>query len=570
MVLILLIPAGVVVSHVLKPLLERGFFYDPGIAFTRKQYIMTQFSVLLTYLRLFFWPAKQNIDWDYPLASHFFALKTFAAFLLLLVLIALAVLAYRRFRLVSLGIVGFFITLAPTSSVIPFHDVIFEHRMYLAVAFLAMGCVQVLLWSLARVKEISPATQGIAFAAAIAAVTVGLTSITHGRNEVWASSLSLWEDAVQKSPNKARPHNNYGRALYILNMSMTESAKREFEIANQLMPHWEVPWHNLAIAYFEEGDYQRAIASDLEAIKRKANYKPSLYQLGCSYRELEQWDDARIYLERLVKLNPGYRYLAAYADLFEVYQKLGLHDKAMDLADVMSNLPDGVPLVDFYRGMAFYRLDDLKRAKFYFTREIEKKSGRTPSLLMLGQINYLEGENEQAAEMFRKVFEESPSSPEAHYNIAVILAKDGRWQEALQHLEHARAVDPFSLDISLQTIKCYSYLDYSTERLMLVRKMLGVKPDSQEFSFLQANMEQSLDRTMLGYAERFLDGNPSPGSAKSLALIATLREEYGKAIKWYERYLENLEDHKEKQRITKEVLRLKSIIRGKGPLRTPA
>jgi len=570
MVLILLIPAGVVVSHVLKPLLERGFFYDPGIAFTRKQYIMTQFSVLLTYLRLYFWPANQNIDWDYPLASHFFALKTFAAFLLLFALIVLAVLAYRRFRLVSLGIVGFFITLAPTSSIIPLHDVVFEHRMYLAVAFLAMGCVQVLLWSLARIREISPATQGIAFVTAIAAVTVGLTSITHARNEVWTSSLSLWKDAVQKSPNKARPHNNYGRALYMLNMRMTEAAKREFEIANQLMPHWEVPWHNLAIAYFEEGDYQRAIASDLEAIKRKANYKPSLYQLGSSYRELEQWNDARIYLERLVKLNPGYRYFAAYVDLLEVYKELGLHDKAAGLADVLAKLPDGLPLVDFYRGMACYKLADFNRAKFYFTREAERKSRRTLSLLMLGQIHYLEEENERAAEIFRKVLEENPSSPEAHYNIAVILEKDERWQEALQHLKHAKAVDPFSLDISLHLIKCYGYLGYSTERLMLVRKMLGIKPDSEEFSFLQANTQQNLDRTMLGYADKFLNGNPSPGSARSLALIATLREEYGKAIKWYERYVENLDDHKEKERITKEVLRLKSILQGKGPLRTPA
>jgi tetratricopeptide (TPR) repeat protein len=570
MILILLIPAGVVVSHVLKPLIEKGFFYDPGITFTRKQYILTQFSVLLTYLRLYFWPANQNLDWDYPLASQFFAPKTITSFLILLVLVVLAVLAYKRFRLVSLGIVGFFITLAPTSSIIPLNDVIFEHRMYLAVAFLAMGCVQILLWSLARVGETSPATQGMAFTAVIVAATVGLTTITHRRNQVWVSDLSLWKDAVQKSPNKARPHNNYGRALYMLGMSMTEAAKKEFEVANKISPEWEVPWHNLALAYFAEGDYQRAVEFDLESIKRKANYKPSLYQLGRSYKQLEQWDDARSYLERLVKLNPGYRYLPAYVDLLQIYQKLDLHDKAMGLAEVMTKLPDGVPLVDYYRGMAFYRLADFNKAKSYFIRDTKRKSGRTPSLLMLGQINYLEEENEQAAEMFRKVLEENPSSPAAHYNIAVILAKDERWQEALQHLEHAKAVDPFSLDISFQLIKCYGHLGSSAKRLELVARMLSVEPDSKEFSFLQANMEESLDKTMLSYAEKFLGGDPSPRTARVQAAIATLRGDYPDAIKWYERYLQNLEDEKEKQRITKEVLRLKSILQCKGPLRTPA
>ena len=569
-VLILFIPAGVVVSHVVRPLLARGFFYDPGIAFTRKQYILTQFSVLLTYLRLYFWPANQNIDWDYPLTSHFFTLETTASFLLLLVLILLAVLAYRRFRLVSLGIVGFFITLAPTSSVIPLHDVIFEHRMYLAVAFLAMGCVQIILWSLARVGETSRAVQAIASTAVIAAVMVGLTSTTHERNEVWASGLSLWKDTVQKSPNKARPHNNYGRELYMLGMNMTEAARREFEIANQLMPQWEVPWHNLALAYFEEGDYQRTIASELEAIKRKPNYKPSLYKLGCSYKELEQWEEARIYLERLVKLKPGYRYLAAYVDLLQVYQELGLNDKATTLAGVVTKLPEGLPLVNFYRGMTFYRLDDFNRAKAYFSAETEEKSGRTPSLLMLGQINYLEEDYEHAAAMFRKVLEEIPSSPEAHYDMAVILMKEERWQEALQHLEHAKEVDPFSLDIPLQTIRCYGYLGYSTERINLVGKLFGVKAGSEESSFLQANREHNLDRILQGYADKFLGGTLSPGAERVMALIATLQEEYGEALEWYERYAKNLEDLKEKQRITKEVLRLRSILQDKGPLRTPA
>jgi tetratricopeptide (TPR) repeat protein len=375
---------------------------------------------------------------------------------------------------------------------------------------------------------------------------------------------------VQKSPNKARPHNNYGRALYMLGMSMTEAAKREFEVANKISPEWEVPWHNLALASFEEGDYQRAIEFDLEAIKRKANYKPSLYQIGRSYKELEQWNYAQSYLEQLVKLHPGYRYFAAYVDLIQIYQKLDLHDKARELAQVMTKLPDRLPLVNFYRGMAFYRLVDFSRAKSNFTREIERKSGRTPSLLMLGQIYYLEGDYERAVETFREVFEENPSSPEAHYNIGVILAKDERWQEALQHLEHAKAVDPFSLDITFHLIKCYGHLGYSAKQLELIGRMLGVEPNSEEFSFLQANMKQSLDRTMLSYAEKFLGGNPSSGSARIQAAIATLREDYPDAIKWYEYYAESLTDQKEIQRIKREVLRLKSILQGNGPLRTPA
>jgi tetratricopeptide (TPR) repeat protein len=442
--------------------------------------------------------------------------------------------------------------------------------MYLAVAFLTMGFVQLLIWGLEKIREISLRGHFTALATTMVVLLLTLTSITHARNGVWMSSLSLWKDAVEKSPNKARPHNNYGSALYRLGMSMTEAAKREFELANKISPEWEVPWHNLALAYFEEGDFQRAIELDLQAIKIRNNFKPALYQLGRTYKELEQWEEARVYFERLIKLNRGFSYLSSYVQLSDIYKKMGLRGKALKLAEKMTQLPDGFPLVDFYRGMAFYELNNFSRAKFYFTREKERKLARTPSLLMLGQIHYLEDDNEQAAEMFGKILEENLSSPEANYNLAIILQKDMRFQEALVHLERARAVDPFALDISLQLIKCYGHLGYSEKQLALLGKVLGVRPGSKEFAFLQANIEQGLDRTLQDYAKKFLGGNPSPGSARALAVIATLRENCRDAIKWYERYAASIKDPKERERIRREVLRLNSIRQGKEPLRTPA
>jgi hypothetical protein len=41
----------------------------------------------------------------------------------------------------------------------------------------------------------------------------GLGTVT--RNVDWKDEVSLWKDTVKKSPNKARPHNNFGLALKI-------------------------------------------------------------------------------------------------------------------------------------------------------------------------------------------------------------------------------------------------------------------------------------------------------------------------------------------------------------------
>jgi tetratricopeptide (TPR) repeat protein len=565
-----LIPVGIIVAYKFGSLVQRDFYYDPGIDFTRKQYILTQFSVLVTYLRLFFWPAGQNLDWDYPLASAFFNVRTVASLSLLLALACLALVSYRKSRFLSLGIVAFFVTLAPTSSIIPIKDLIYEHRMYLAVAFLAMGFVHVSMQTLEKIESIPSRGHQVVLVLVIGTLLSLLTGLTYARNQVWMNELSLWRDAVQKSPNKARPHVNYGRALYASGFVELGKIKAEFETANRLCPRCPTPYHNLAFVYWKEGDYQRAIASSLEAIKLKSNYDDALYHLSRMYRELNEWDDARAYLERLISMSPGSKYLRAYSDLVDVYLEMGLENKAISLAQTMTKMEDGVPRLDYYRGIIFYKLQDLEQAKLYFIKAIEHKSKRTSSYLMLGQIHYLQEEYEQAEEAFRKVLEEYPWSAAAHYNLAILLEKSNRSQEAIKHLKHARAVDPFAFGPSFHLIKLYGNLGFSGKRTDLLSKLLGLRPDSKEFSFLKVNQDEDFNQTLSIYAERFLSGNPSPGSVRTRAIIATLREDYPEAIRLYEKHLGSLTDKKEKQKITQEVLRLEGVLQGKEPLITPA
>jgi tetratricopeptide (TPR) repeat protein len=569
--LFILLPAAVILGLKLKPLIRTDFFWDPGpgMGFTRKQYLLTQFCVLLTYLRLFFWPAGQNIDWDYPLATDFFAFKPFSSFLFLLTLLALAFFAYRRLRLLSVGIVAFFITLAPTSSIIPLRDVIFEHRMYLAVAFLAMGCVQVFSYGLKRIREISPRAQAFVATCSIIVLLSLLSGLTLARNQVWLSELSLWADAVHKSPNKARVRNNYGRGLYALKNTVTEEAKREFETAIRLSPNWAVPYHNLALCYFQEGDYRQAIVLDLEALSRLPKYKEVLYQLGRSYRKLNQWNEARLYLERLTGLSPGSEYIKAYIDLLDVYLEMGLRDRALHLATEMVQMPDGMMPLDYYRGLAFYKLNDQSKAKFHFVKQTEQETARLSSYLMLGQIHYQAEDYEKAETAFRQALQEQKWSVEAHYNLAILLERSGRFQEAGEHLEKVLEVAPFSIDASVRLVILYDRLENSAKQTERLRKLLRLHPSSMEYAFLKASQKQDLRQTLYAYEEKFLSSNPSVlSSLREIAIIASLREDYQQAIEQYKMHLQTITRKSEKRRITNEIRRLEGVLQGKEPLRT--
>jgi tetratricopeptide (TPR) repeat protein len=389
------------------------------------------------------------------------------------------------------------------------------------------------------------------------------------------SRISLWKDAVGKSPNKARPHNNYGRALYLLGGRATPQARKEFEIANRLDPTWAIPWHNLAVISFEDGDYKQAIDLDLKALEIKPNYLEAVYQLAKSYRELGQLQGAQKYLRQLIKDSPPQGgLLPAYLDLIELNLKMGERPRALERARELTQLSDALPAVDYYRGLAWYRLEDLSQAEFYLSRQTGQKNKIIPSLLILGEIYYQREEFDKAEAVLRRVLAEQPWSPTAHYNLSVILERGSRLAKARKHLETVVEIQPFSLASRIRLVQLYDHLGEQGLRSEAIRQLLGLRFDSIEFSFLKSNEDRPLNITLHSYEERFLtenSGNSPHRFEKTRAVIATLRGELAGAINWYEKYLLKLDDSKEAKNIEKEIQRLETILRGgREPLEIPA
>ncbi len=104
---------------------------------TSFQYFLTQLHVIPYYIRLLFIPANLNLDYDWPITRNI-DLPTVFFFVLLISLIIAAIILFRKVRLISFGIIWFFVTLSVTSSFIVIYDVIFEHRLYLPSIGFAM------------------------------------------------------------------------------------------------------------------------------------------------------------------------------------------------------------------------------------------------------------------------------------------------------------------------------------------------------------------------------------------------------------------------------------------------
>ena len=334
------------------PLQERSDI----LGVTTGDYLLTQFRVLATYMRLLVAPLKQNLDYDYPLSATLWHASTLGALCLHLLLVGLAAVLLRRRPAVAFCILWFFLALSMECGIIRFRDVIFEYRLYLAVAAYAF-LLSMLLHNVLRHRP-----RAAAVLLAVAVLAYG--GMTYLRNIDWRSELSLWDDTVRKSPNKARPHAwrgyafmeagvydraladfnrslaiypayasaRQGRALALLSMRRYEDAtadldrllaarpdsavgwnaratarramKRypgalsDLDRAAALAPEWAIPHYNRGAMYAETGDDRRAVASFTRAIRRNPAYAAAFLARGTLYlrsgeRERGQQDMAR-------------------------------------------------------------------------------------------------------------------------------------------------------------------------------------------------------------------------------------------------------------------------------------
>ena len=202
-------------------------------------------------LFLFFCPWKQSFDHDLPI-FHSAAQWPLPLDLLLLGGLATgALLLIRQLSLISFGIGWFFMQLLPTS-LIPRNDLLSERNLYLAsiglflvIAVLGSHLAQRLTKLLQHPRLVHIGVGSLALV-----VVLALCIMTFQRNALYRDSVLLWSDTVDKSPLKARPHNNLGHAYAMLDN--WDLAIEEFRTAARLDPDYALAQKNLRDAYLHQ------------------------------------------------------------------------------------------------------------------------------------------------------------------------------------------------------------------------------------------------------------------------------------------------------------------------------
>jgi tetratricopeptide (TPR) repeat protein len=313
-----------------------GYLYWLGIASLRDRggaimysdltpwgYALSQFGVIARYLRLAVLPS--GLCLDYCLAPP----KTLMEILPPLIgvggLVVATLLSFRRHpELAFLG-VWFFAILAPTSSIIPVSDLIFEHRVYLSLASLCVLGVIAAREGLKRLSVHFAGAAGFWRTAAPAGLAIGviltLVGLTFSRNRDYRSEEVMWRDVIRKRPDNLRVYIGLSHDLIqqnrcqeaaaycrrvlakiagipkvpISGMSDFQKSGFEHDIYFASLIYGQAH-NNLGIALLREGKGDEALRHYREAVRilprypsARNNLAYALYRAGRTNEAVESW-----------------------------------------------------------------------------------------------------------------------------------------------------------------------------------------------------------------------------------------------------------------------------------------
>lgn len=335
---------------------------------TSIEYALTQAGVIRQYLLLSLWPSGLCLDHGWPIARTVGTWLPYVCEIGALLLVTGWALARRPW----LGFLGawFFLILAPTSSVIPIKDPLFEHRMYLPLASIVVLGVVV---GRAALRVISKRlaleeTARLRLTVALVVMVVGALIIgTARRNRVYATELSMWSDVVAKKPRNERARFNLGRAQ--LDRHDYESAISAFREALRLDPDFAPAHYNLGKTFSQVGRIDEAERSYRDALRVDPDLPQAHSDLGNILAKAGKTEEAIDHYREAIRVDP--RYVRSYFNLGSVLLKQGKTEEAVEILRRAVKLEPGAARIHFLLGRVLHQAGDIPGAIEEYRKTLE-------------------------------------------------------------------------------------------------------------------------------------------------------------------------------------------------------
>ncbi|MCP3889272.1 MAG: tetratricopeptide repeat protein [Desulfobulbaceae bacterium] len=377
-------------------------------------HFLTESQVFLHYWKILFLPLPIWLSGDhyFPVAQSINS-AVLLSWLTHILILCMALWAFlSKKRLITFGILWFYIALVPPYLLLPIKDVMVDYKTYLPSAGVAFIVAEGIRYFLNRYG--------------FRLTTFILMSIcilgcwgTIERNSVFMTEETFWTDVIEKYPQVARPYNNRGLAYH--KKGDYSLAIADFKKALTVNLDYGLVHANLGDSYRESGKIFRAIEHYKIYVGMHPDKADGLVRLANMYARQKKWDSAIKIYKQAIKIEPGNR--GALYNLALGYGHLKNYDMALHIFyQVLSLQPDN------------YKV-----------------------LTSIGVILYQNGDKEKGKEYFEKALVLDPLFAEALYNLSACYAGEGNFSEAKELAIRLIQVDRVRGESLLRSLKDVKY-----------------------------------------------------------------------------------------------------------------
>lgn len=437
---------------------------------------LTMLRVLGEYVVMLFIPRQLSATYGVRISASLLEPSVLFTVMLFGVIAICMLLAWKRSKLVFLGIAWFFVSLLPVSNIIPIAIIKADRYLYLP----SVGFCFVFAWLIVRgetllVHAAKTRFVRIAYWGLICAILISYAFLTIQRNRDWKDSHTLWAATLETHPDSSIALNNLG--LIYAEEGMPEKALALYEQLLALHPeqeHIERVYANIANVYAAQKQFDEAITYYQHALETNPAYLDAylglagmsialqqydhaekIYQqalaledqtdrvytqLGNLYTLQEKYPEAQAFFHKALAENPTA--INAYNGLGLTYVGSGQFEKALDVYQQALAIDPDAAIIHNSVGNLYVKLEEPDKAITAFNRVLQIEPENVEVRNNLGIVFLRKQQYEDAARTFMTALSYQPDHTAILSNLGMAYVHLGLYDQAIQMYQWALEIDP--------------------------------------------------------------------------------------------------------------------------------
>ena len=480
----------------------------------RYNYLITQPLVMCHYILTYFIPYNLSADTDWVAFESILDYRAILGIIGIGILIFLALKTSKKkeTKLFSFGLLWFFISLLPSSSVLPFAEVLNDHRSFIPYMGLTMAFVFGTNYILETYfPKILTSKKGMSIIALFIIFFLFANAYgVHQRNKVWKDEISLWKDVTVKSPKNGRGHMNYGLAL--MAQGDYTNAEISFNNALEYVPNYSSIYTNMGILKNAIGDkesadkyFQKSLSLSDANHKTKYFYGRYLFQnnkfneaidqfkqvnqsvpnyietndyIFKSYHKLQDWENMKSFSNEVLENRPK-------DDMAKKYLDIALNKKS--ILTVLEEEVNNAPSPEKYLNLSlqYFNESNYQDCIRVAEKALELNPEYADALNNIGIGHFYLLNYDQAIEAYGKALEINPSYQLAKNNLENAKNKKKDMANAISNLSDKQA-SAYYINLSLEF---YQKEKYQTS-IAAARKSIAIAPNAIAYNNICSSYNQ--------------------------------------------------------------------------------